>query len=84
MSTPMFTAHPKELTLMACKCILSQQPVVMELPENWERPAGFPLPIKADKASPVREYRPLAILEWVNDTMAAHVQAARIKARSEE
>lgn len=79
-----FTEDPKELALMACKALLRQQPVAMLLPDDWERPEGFPLPIKAHKDTLAREYRPLAILEWVNDTMAARVQATRTKARSEE
>lgn len=67
--TPEFTTDPKELALMACKALLRQQPVRMVLPEDWTRPDSFPLPIKADKDSPVREYRPLAVLEWVNDQL---------------
>ncbi len=81
--TPEFTTDPKELALMACKALLRQQPVRMVLPEDWTRPDSFPLPIKADKDSPVREYRPLAILEWVNDLMAAKATAERLRARSE-
>ena len=82
MTTPEFTTDPKELALMACKAMLRQQPVRMVLPEGWERPDSFPLPIKADKDSPVREYRPLAVLEWVNDLMAAKATAERLRARS--
>ncbi len=66
---PEFTTDPKELALMACKALLRQQPVRMVLPEDWTRPDSFPLPIKADKDSPVREYRPLAVLEWISDQL---------------
>ncbi len=71
MTIPEFTTDPKELALMACKAMLRQQPVRMVLPQGWERPEGYPLPLKADKESPVREYRPLAILEWVYDQLRA-------------
>jgi hypothetical protein len=70
MNAAAFTTDPRELIRMASKALLAQHPVAMVLPAGWERPRGFPLPIKATPNSNVREYRPLAVLEWVNDQLS--------------
>jgi hypothetical protein len=78
----MFTEDTDTLGEVALRCLLAQQTVNMVLPDKWERPRNFPLPIKADKASPVRSYRPLAILEWINDELSGANKAAEMKARA--
>lgn len=80
-------AHSLEvLTNLAAQCILNQEPVVITNPPGWER-NGFPLPIKRNKAaadgSVTQEYRPMAILEYVNDVLSGELSSRR-KTKSNE
>lgn len=77
-----FTADHAELVSLASIALLAQQPVRMLLPDGWERPRNFPLPISACDSN-AREYRPIAILEWVNDELsgANRASAARDRAK---
>jgi len=86
-----FTTHPQTLVMLATHAILYQHPVRLVLNEGWTRPRNFPLPIKADKSTANREYRPLAILEWVDGELSgenaaaeARERAARIKRKKSE
>lgn len=62
-----FTTDRGVLVYAAAEALLNRKPVQMELPEGWKRPRNFPLPLVAHKDSNLREYRPLAILEWVDE-----------------
>jgi len=66
-----------ELTMQAfqaTECLLNKQPVTVTHPAGWERPANWPLPIKREAPSPdgrvTQNYRPLAILEFVAESLA--------------
>lgn len=80
MNTHEFTTTPSSLIALAGCAILAQEPVRLALPENWIRPRNFPLPIKKTDGA-VKEYRPLAILEWVNDELAGVNAAAAARKR---
>lgn len=53
--------------------LLRQEPVTITHPPGWER-NGFPLPIKREKpaedGSVTQNYRPLAILDHVNELLS--------------
>ena len=56
----------------ATEALLAQKPVTVKHPPNWQRD-GFPLPMVRQKpavdGSVTQQYRPLAILEYVNDKL---------------
>ena len=64
--THAFTEDLPTLVDLASKALLNQQYVTLLLPPDWERPRGFPLPVKADRSCNIRNYRPIAIMEWVH------------------
>lgn len=76
------------LARTATECLVSQKPVQMSHPPGWER-NGFPLPIKRqqpDQDGFVRqEYRPLAVLEYVNEVLSGEIASkkSRLRARQE-
>lgn len=76
-----FTTDPQQLVALASSALLSQTPVCMVLPADWTRPRDFPLPLKAVHGSPVREYRPMAVLNWVNDELSGEHAAAEMRER---
>lgn len=59
----------------AVAAMLARQPFTIVLPVPG-RPRNWPLPI--DKARPT-QYRPLAVLEYVEDTLRGHEQGERVK-----
>lgn len=71
MSCVQFTTDPELLAALACDALVRQVPVRLELPVDWERPRNFPLPILVVKDSRVRNYRPMAIFEWVNAELSS-------------
>lgn len=64
-----FTSNPQQLAYLAVMAMLERKPVEMNLAADWQRPHNFPLPIEATPLPGKRCYRPLAILEWVDDTL---------------
>lgn len=78
-----FTTEHAALVAMASTALLAQEPVRMTLPDDWIRPRNFPLPIKKTDGA-VREYRPLAILEWVNDELSGANASAEARKRNAE
>lgn len=78
--------NPKLLGQMALDCILSRDPVTITHPPGWERSPGFPLPIKrmppSGDGSVTQTYRPIAILEYVDDVLQDE-EIERRKAESE-
>ena len=64
-----FTDNPQQLAYLAVMALLERRPVQMSLPANWERPRNFPLPIEATPIPGPRCYRPLAVLEWVDEVV---------------
>jgi len=63
------------LARQALQHLLDQRPMTIAHAANWQREPGFPLPIKrgtpdADGITH-QSYRPLAILEYVHDSLAA-------------
>lgn len=72
-----FTSDLQKLVKLARSAIEKQQPVCMTLPKDWSRPRNFPLPIKAHKDTRQREYRPEAVLEWVEFVLNEHQQTTQ-------
>lgn len=77
------------LAAYAANCIVSSTCMVLTL-RDGERPDGFPLPIKRVQA-PIdgditQRYRPLAILEWIQDVVSGEVarRAAAKKAKADQ
>lgn len=70
------------LTELAAKALLEQTTVSVRHFKGWSR-EGFPLPIKrmkeAEDGSVTQEYRPLAILEYVNDVLSGVIAAKQAK-----
>lgn len=79
--TTAFTTDHKALVEMASDALLAGDLVRMELPDGWKRPQDFPLPVKVDPRTPVREFRPLAIMEWVQAEISGEKAADRIRER---
>lgn len=84
MIYPPFTTDLQALAAMAINAMFNIEPVCMTLPDNWKRPHNFPLPIVVHKRTNNREYRPLAVLEWINDELTGENRAAEAKARARE
>ena len=63
----------KTLAQQATHFLLLQQPLEITHAPGWER-NGFPLPIKRQPARPdgstTQDYRPLVILEYVQEALA--------------
>lgn len=63
----------------ATRSLLMQRAVCVTHPKGWER-EGFPLPIKRNKVanpdgSTTQDYRPLAILEYVDEVLSGAIRA---------
>lgn len=71
----------------ATNCIVRNAAMPITL-RGGERPKGFPLPIKRVRGEGdiTQEYRPLAILEWIQDLVSGEVarRTAAKKAKNEE
>lgn len=72
----------EELAQKAVNCMLAQVPITVMHPAGWQRD-GFPLPIKRVDPSPdgstTQCYRPIAVLEWVDEKMAAAAKTVSVK-----
>ncbi len=66
----------KELANYATACLLIQEHVSILHSAGWERD-GYPLPIKrmpaAEDGTVAQEYRPLAILEYVQEVLSGEL-----------
>lgn len=76
----MTTEHLTALAALATDCLVAQMPVTITRHITVER-KGFPLPMRrvqpdAD-GNVTQDYRPLAVLEWVDDTLVAAAKAER-------
>lgn len=71
------------MALQAVGQLLQQQPMIVTHPQGWVRPEFWPLPIKREAPRAdgvvVQGYRPMAILEFVNETLANDLRSARMK-----
>lgn len=69
-----------DLALRAVESIMAQEPVLVAHAPGWQR-NGFPLPMK--RVAPdaagfvIQEYRPLAILEYINDVVSGVMPSTR-------
>ncbi len=67
--------------------MLIQEPVSILHPAGWERD-GYPLPIKrmpaAENGTVTQEYRPLAILEYVQDVLSGDLAKRKRKDKKAE
>ncbi|HEX8350520.1 MAG TPA: hypothetical protein VF598_11200 [Hymenobacter sp.] len=65
--------------------LLQQQPMSVTHPADWKRD-GFPLPIKRMPAdadgTTTQEYRPMAVLEYVQEFLSGEIAAKAAAARS--
>lgn len=72
----------KTLTDVAAAALLARQNVTVKHQPNWSR-NGFPLPVKRMPAdifgSVTQDYRPLAILEYVNEKVNAEATGERMR-----
>lgn len=87
MSDP--TRDLKLLVELASDALLEQKLVPLRLPPKWERPTNFPLPntklaVENDDGSVTREYRAMALLEYVNYVLEGHVKGEAISKRLAE
>lgn len=76
--------HLHELALNAVEALIEQKALTVRHWPGWIRD-GFPLPIKrmpplAD-GSVVQEYRPLAVLEYVQDVLSGELAGRRARDR---
>lgn len=75
------------LAIYAANCIVSNVSMQIAL-RNGDRPEGFPLPIKRVRGEGdiTQEYRPLAILEYIQDVASGEVarRAAAKKAKADK
>lgn len=72
------------LAMQAAHYLLKQQPMPVTHAEGWKR-EGFPLPIKrmipdAD-GTITQEYRPMAILEYVQEVLSGEIAARQARDR---
>lgn len=71
-----------DLALDALESLLAQQPVTVTHEREWKRD-GFPLPIKRNApnmdGTTTQEYRPMAILEFVQETLSGEIAARRMR-----
>ena len=76
----------RELAHLATAALLAQTPVTVTHPAGWKR-EGFPLPMKRQApdtdGSVSQHYRPLAILEYVNEMLNGEIAARRVRDRAE-
>ena len=79
------TRDLKTIATLAVEHLLQNTPVVLTLPPNWERPEFFPLPITRDKkskgAGAKQSYRPMALLEYVSETIDGRIKGDKIRER---
>lgn len=76
------------LARRAAEALLSQKPLAVAHEPGWLRD-GFPLPIKRNKTTNesgtiVQDYRPLAILEYVDDVLSGGLGARRQRAAKQK
>ena len=76
-----FAADAAPLAVLATSALLEQEPVRLLIPDGWKRPRNFPLPEKAFRDSQEREYRPMAILEWINDELRCEAASTATRER---
>ena len=70
-----------ELAYQAVVALLAQEPVTVVHAAGWER-NGFPLPIKRnqpDQGIITQDYRPLAILEYVDEMLSEKSKPKKAK-----
>jgi hypothetical protein len=77
----------ENLALSAIDCLLAQETVVVTHAMGWKR-EGFPLPIKRNApnidGTTTQEYRPMAILEFVQETLSGEIAARRMRDKHAE
>lgn len=77
----------KTLARQAVEQLLLQRPVAVTHAAGWER-NGFPLPIKSmppsANGSTTQDYRPLAILEYVHESLSGDAAKRRASDRKAE
>lgn len=70
-----------DLAHEATEALLAQKPVTVKHPPNWQRD-GFPLPTVREKPDMfgyvTQQYRPLAILEYVNEKLIGEKTGERM------
>lgn len=79
-------ADLQALAQQATDALLAQKPVTVRHEPGWKRD-GFPLPLKRKPpqhdGAVVQDYRPLAILEYVDKVLSGAVASRRMKNRKE-
>ena len=77
----------KELAHYATSCLLLQESVSVVHAADWKRD-GFPLPIKrmepSENGTTTQEYRPMAILEYVQEVLSGDMAKRRALDRKAE
>ena len=77
-----FTTDLQQLAALAIDAMFRQDYVRMTLPAGWKRPHNFELPVKAHKDTSNREWRPLAVLGWINDELSGANRASEMRERA--
>lgn len=84
-----FTRNLEGVVELASERLLEQKLARIQLPPNWTRPEFFPLPhtklaIEHADGSVTREYRPLALLEYVHCVLEGQLKGEAIAKRHAE
>lgn len=78
------TDYQTEIVAVAGRALLAQQPVTVTHEAGWKR-SGFPLPIKkmapSSDGTTTQQYRPLALLEYVNGSLSGELASRQAAAR---
>jgi len=73
--------------MQATECLLMQMSIGVVHPAGWKR-EGFPLPIKkmqpGDDGTTRQDYRPLAVLEYVQEVLSGETAAQLAAERKSE
>lgn len=81
----MSTLSTNELANRATHALLMQVPLEVTHADGWQR-EGFPLPIKRmpvnDAGEVVQQYRPIAILEYVQEVLSGQIAARQARDRA--
>ena len=81
----MSTLSINELASRATHALLMQLPLEVTHGAGWQR-EGFPLPIKRmmanDAGEVVQQYRPIAILEYVQEVLSGEIAARQARDRA--
>lgn len=66
------------LAQAALAALLAGQPLMVTHEPGWQRPKGWPLPVKRVPDGTPQAYRPLAVLEYIDSAVKAPVSTEEL------